>query len=395
MHVRTACRLSLIAVLGLSPIAAAQDATPKVSTPQTDPSNPQLWNTEAMMDTAVQQLTRRYNLSPEQEAYTNALLKRRVREFLREHEAELRSLLGEAIELQMNPTKVDSNRMQAWSTRALPIFEGARKAILDGNDEWRNQLTDVQKQIHDRDLAQMKTNFTDMDGKFNRWSQGGFKPEDLYPAAPGQPNALTGGMGSPGSSRGQITRGPNVSKPEDFWEVHVNRLINKYKFTKEQSEQARAVLAGCRKQAADYRQTKKEQFVSIQKQLDAVDPRTDPKRYNELQKQNLDLNKYIRVDLLSELTKRVEGLATAEQRSVVDAEQAARKARTLDDRKTRSDGVGEKAGEPAASDASTTTMPKPAGEAAAEPASAGADKPAADASSSSTADAPKPAAGGN
>jgi len=328
-----AAAMTLSAVMPLR----AEDPPQKVSTPLTDPTNPRLWNSEAMMDTAVQQLSRRYQLTPEQEAFTAKLLKTRTRAFLKEHEADLRSLLAEAIELQLNPTKVEPGRMQNWSTRALPIFESARTAILDGNAVWRENLSDSQKKIHDRDLDQMKVNFAQMDEKFNRWSGGGFKAEDLYPVTPGvQPTQQLAGRVA-----NRVTGRATQSNPEDFWEAHVNRLINKFKFTKEQAGQARAVLADCRDQASKYRQKNKDRIDALRKQIDETNPSAQPNEYNAQQKQYGELMKPIRVDMLGQLTQRVEALATQEQRTAVAAIDEARKARTVDDRRTRTEGPKE------------------------------------------------------
>src|SRR5262249_7980215 len=145
---------------------------PKASTPESDPQNPGLWNADIMMEAAVQQLARRYNLNKDQEAYTRKLLTTKVRAFLKEHETELRGLLTEAIDLQRSPAKADAKRMEDWATKAMPVFEAARTAILNGNKEWGDILNPDQKKIHKMDLDQMDGSFKDMDEKFTRWSKG-------------------------------------------------------------------------------------------------------------------------------------------------------------------------------------------------------------------------------
>src|ERR1700704_3955132 len=109
-RLRWCAAMSLAACTMCVSVRADEPPKPKPSTPETDPQSPGLWNTDFMMDAAVRQLTKRYDLNKEQESYTRKLLTSRVRAFLKDHESELRSLLTEAIELQRNPAKVDPKR---------------------------------------------------------------------------------------------------------------------------------------------------------------------------------------------------------------------------------------------------------------------------------------------
>ncbi|MEE8170175.1 MAG: hypothetical protein V3T70_06475 [Phycisphaerae bacterium] len=322
-------------VVGLMRPASAQEQPPRVSTPETDPQNPGLWNTEAMMENAVQQLTRRYNLNETQEAYTRQLLMGRVREFLREHESEVRGLLAEAIEVQLNPSKVNADRMQTFGERALPIYEAAKKAILDGNQEWRITLNDAQKRIHQRDLDQMDRQFSDMDEKFGRWAVGGFKPEDLYPRPPR--NVQTAGRG------GTTTRRvPGVkSKAEDFWETWVKQRIALYKYSDEQRNSAMAILRDCLDQAADYRRKNRERLDGIEVKMAGLRGSADHrKEFAKLTTELSELLRPIRKDLFDTLRNRVQGLATEQQRAAVEQARADRKRqKKLENPKKRTGGI--------------------------------------------------------
>ena len=64
--------------------------------PDNDPTDPTgLWDADVMMEQATINISRRYNLNDEQEAYTRQLLKSRTRAFLAEHEDDLRGMLKE------------------------------------------------------------------------------------------------------------------------------------------------------------------------------------------------------------------------------------------------------------------------------------------------------------
>jgi hypothetical protein len=249
-----------------------------------------------------------------------------VRAFLKQFEPELRSLLAEAIQLQLSPSSVDAKKMQEWSERALPVFNAARTSILDGNKEWGEILDEVQRQIHKRDLDQMDVNFRMMEGKFTRWSKGDFKPEDLYATPP--PSPKLGPLAGSGRSRGQVSRTAVRSNEEDFWEQEVRRLIALYKFSAEQENSAKAILKDCRDKALKYRQTNREKLDEARRKMDSAS--ADPAKraeFDALQKEWRELIRPIQVDLYNDLTQRVKALANDQQRAAVESAQKQQQAR--------------------------------------------------------------------
>ena len=161
-----------------SPMARGQQpAEPNKSegqppTAQTHPNNPELWNTEQMMNDAVLQISRRYNLNKQQEDFTRLLLVKRVTDFLQKYEPEVRELLKESIDLRLGKKAGTPEAYAKWAIRAAPIYSEAQEAILKGNEEWRVILTDEQKKIHDNDLSQMRANFQNVDRMLDGWKGG-------------------------------------------------------------------------------------------------------------------------------------------------------------------------------------------------------------------------------
>lgn len=311
-----------------APPASAQEQPTRPSTPENDPHNPGLWNADLMMEHAVKQLARRYDLTPEQEEFTRKYLKKQVRAFLKDYEPELRALLVDAIELQRSPHSVNSQRMQEWAERALPVFNAAREAILNGNQEWGKILNENQKRMHQLDLDQMHVNFTMMDEKFSRWSHGGFKVEDLYPTPPRAAAPPGDDVDrSPAQVRGRgLSPEAAVSSPEDFWENMVYQLASAYGFTKEQKASAQGILQECRNKAATYRTSKRDQLDDLLKRIDALRAQAD--RRDELQKLQTDMDELlrpIRRDIFNELIQRVRALATSEQQAAYESKKKGRK----------------------------------------------------------------------
>lgn len=260
-------------VLSFAAIAGAQatggmstptTSKPAESTPQTDPRNPSLWNADRMMEDAVQTLTRRYNLNQEQEAYTRKLLTTRVRAYLADHETELRQLIRESLDMQIDPRKANAENYKRWGERARPLFERAKKDILEGNKEWGEILNDSQKQIHKFDLDMMAQNFSQIDNLITKWSAGKYAPGDTSPKPPPQIAQDT---------QSRVSRGGQVAERrtlEDIWQVYVNSYGSTYRFTPEQVNSARAILQDCRGRAQAYRDRRKNEMTQLDAQVNAA-----------------------------------------------------------------------------------------------------------------------------
>ncbi|HOW19051.1 MAG TPA: hypothetical protein PLC79_08440, partial [Phycisphaerae bacterium] len=137
-----------------------------------------MWNPELMMDIYVRALTRQYNLSPDQEEYTRKLLTKRVKEFLKDHETDLRTLMFEMLEFQQRRQLPPSETAKQWSEMGKPIFRDARKAILEGNKEWHEILNESQRKRHDADMEMLEKQFKIMEERLDRWGKGDIQPAD-------------------------------------------------------------------------------------------------------------------------------------------------------------------------------------------------------------------------
>ena len=60
---------------------------------------------DAMMEEAVLQITRRYNLNRSQEEYTRLLLVKRTKQVLDQYEPQVRELLKEQIDIRLDPKR--------------------------------------------------------------------------------------------------------------------------------------------------------------------------------------------------------------------------------------------------------------------------------------------------
>ncbi len=286
------------------------------ATAKTHPNNPELWNVDQMMEDAVLQIARRYNLNKAQENYTRLLLVGRVRTFLDEHEDEVRQLLTENIALRLNASKATPEAYKDWAERAYPVYEAAQAAIFDGNDEWRAILDEDQKKLHDQDLAQMQTNFTQVKQTLNQWKRGEGLAARNRSLSNNGAGKQAGGVSD--SQAGGVVRSQFM---EDNWLAYVNLFIQAYKLDEKMANAARAKIhKESLEQAKAYREKHKQEFEAIQHEM--RHPSTDPKRPTrprELVLRKAGLERPLRT-MFIRMNDRLNELPTSKQKSAVNPE---------------------------------------------------------------------------
>ncbi len=237
----TTITLLLFALLAVN--ARAQNASTAASEPN-DPTG--LWDSDVMMEQATINISRRYNLDDAQEEFTRQLLRKRTTEFLADHEDELRNLLKDLFLRQLRGETPTPEQVREWGERAEPLLDEARKAILEGNGEWRDILDEKQRKIHDIDLRLMDRNFQTLEERFGRWSNGEFRAGDWLRA--GTPKPKTTGN----NPRVEIAAPPpeHIRKSEDFWDLYVKKFIRDYDLDEAQQNSALAVLTDMKEKAA-------------------------------------------------------------------------------------------------------------------------------------------------
>ena len=319
---RLAAGICLVAALGVltplrAPAQVATTASAEDATPVTHPNDPMMWNVDRMMEDAVMQISKRYSLNKEQERYTRVLLTQRVRAFLKDHEADVRMLLKESIDARMGFKEDTPDVMQSWAKRAKPLYEEAMKAILDGNKEWGDILTDDQKKIHLNDLNQMNTNFDGVKIMLTRWEEGKGVPGEFS----GRPRQSTPLDNNRAGAR--VTSEPpkfpdwTERKIEDMWETYVQMFIKNYGLDEKQANSARAIHKESVADAAKYRDSRKADFEAL-KQAGGPDPK-NPMKPEELRKRKQMLEKPIKAQFVR-MHDRLEGLLSAAQREGIKPE---------------------------------------------------------------------------
>jgi len=274
-----------------------------------------LWNVETMIDATCTNIARHYNLTREQDEYTRKLMAERVKRFLDKHEADLRGLLGELLRLQLKREAPSPELARRLGEEALPIFEDARREILEANRQWRRILTDEQKRIHDEDLKRMKANFERLEEQFTRWKQGQFDPRSgSLAAALRPPSAPIRRLPTSRPLASSLGPTPALYSPYHYWDRYVKNFINIYKLDEAQRQTALAILKDCKERAIQYRETHKQELEQAAGRIrELIRSRADRQEIRQAIAAQRKLTQPI-TDIFRELQRRLNEIPTDAQR---------------------------------------------------------------------------------
>ena len=248
-HNRCSLALGLLVLTAtfIPALAADEGGTPVPATQAT---------IERIMEQAVRNITRRYNLNEEQSQKTDELMRREVTRFLTEHEKEVWPVIRDLLATQLSgkpPENLDEVKRLGDAT--LPLFKLAKETILSANEEWGHYLTEEQKHMHDYDLAEMNKTFAAMEENFTSWAQGRVVDAPIFPPPQGADK-------SPPQPRM-----PHKGLPEPVVDIHINMTVFDAivdEFLKEydtlgqgQIDSARSILKEYKAKANDFLNAKK------------------------------------------------------------------------------------------------------------------------------------------
>ena len=216
---------------------------------------------ERIMDQAVKNIGKRYNLNAAQLAKTDELMRREVRKFLHEHENEVWPAIRDIL------TSPGGNPSDPETARRIakvggPLVKLAKKAIFDANAEWRLMLTPQQKRTHDFDLGEMEKQFDQLDKNFSKWADGKTTEGGVFPAQ----NPRLAEISPPQPDK---PPGPDLPTAEqrmfdiNFFDTIVKQFIKDYGLDEGQRDSARSILKEFKDKAQSFMNANREEFAKI------------------------------------------------------------------------------------------------------------------------------------
>ena len=329
-------------------------------------------NVDLLIDNYARFVSRKYNLTEEQDLYTKDLIRERAHGFRDKHNDKLRGMLEQLFEVRSGGD-ASPEQLKLWGEEIRPIFDEAKAMIEASNGEFREILSDEQRKTHDADLKLMNETFTTTDAQINKMVAGQMTAEELRqgtrpagrsarpttprpqtaPPPPGEPKGAPSGHqpAEPADPQGQTevvapagetappvvsgvpvtpapSRGERVDRRaprtravgKDFegeWDKYVKDFIAKYSLDEAQQQQATTILADCKTQATRYADAKKSDIAALDAQLEETKKSTDKdksKKLADLNSKRTKLMEPVGKIFEEQLKPRLEKIPTRAQR---------------------------------------------------------------------------------
>lgn len=268
---------------------------------------------DAIMETAVRNIGRRYNLNAAQLEKTHILMKREVYKFLQEHENNVWPLIRDLLKAQLgNKPPESAEDVMRIGKGAGPLAKLAEEAIVRANEEWRNYLTAEQRVTHDYDMKEMRKTFKSINENFENWAQGKPTGKSIFP------DPQMAGVGPP---RPPKPRGRKLPPPVDesilettiFFDTYVDEFITKYELDPGQVNAAHSILSEVKDQVAKFRAANYDELAAITRELLAAQKERDRKKIAQIEARRRGLLKQVYV-LFAEMDGRLQSLLRTAQR---------------------------------------------------------------------------------
>jgi len=274
---------------------------------------------ERVLDWTARAVARQYDLDKAQARVARKMLVDSAWQFINEHRPLMEELVVKMYDARLSQEEPSAEQVQQWAEKAYPIFDEARKLILEKNLQFHEILNDEQKAKHRIDLEQMQLNFEHMDERLKRWRDGQYKPGEFRQ-----------GLSDPKYRRQARKRARMLRKrllekelkirpaSPEFWELYVKLFIDAFQLDQGQQTLAYSILKDIKVEGVAYRTDHKRQFDKLEELVDRLSKIKNPSPAQQEQlkaarKQLSDLYKPM-MEYFEELKVRLMDIPTAAQR---------------------------------------------------------------------------------
>ncbi|MCH7526220.1 MAG: hypothetical protein IID39_02180 [Planctomycetes bacterium] len=280
-----------------------------------------LWNVDSILDTAVQNLSRRYNLNEEQTAFTDEMMKTRVTRFLDAHQSEIWPLIRDLALYQRKGSMPDATIAKEIGPKALKILSEAKDEIYRSNKEWREILTPDQRKVHDFDLRDMDQKFAAMERNFGEWAEGRPREAGIFPPA----RKLSKQPPTPKKPRSvkKIKTDGSTAPYDLLFDAYLRNFIVDYELNAGQIEAANSILREVKQRALVIGVGQKKKRLAIERALRLARAEQDTEKTRLLNGARKELQEPLS-DLLKELKDRLDQIPDEAQRARAEAKRAER-----------------------------------------------------------------------
>jgi hypothetical protein len=306
-------------MLAVSPVLslAADQAQQNNSNNSSVPMMLQQTAIKSMIDIVSRQVSRRYDLRPDQSETAKTMLEKNTLEFVNKHYNEFIVLIPQAQAMRMRVMageEPSAQEVKELSAKLLPIYKEATDLIVSENVKFANVLDEKQKAKHQADMDRMKADVAETTQKLDRWKKGDYKPGEFLNNRKNRNNR----NGPAANEQAQNVQEENLTPTSlGFWELYVKTFIDAFQLEKGQVTLAWSVLNDLKVKAQAYRHDHEEEFMDLTQKVEQLtQAKADAKRDENLKNTQEKLDKLNQplMAMFDELKERLMAIPTQAQR---------------------------------------------------------------------------------
>ena len=344
-----------VTLLGLAlPVWAMQDAVEREPTTQraetADPTkaisrfseetaSEGLWPSPRLLRSLLARwadgMTNSYDLEDQQRAKIRQNVLDRWQPFLAENQDALKPLINEFLEMRLDIEPPKKEAVQDWAQRMAPVFDKVRTQLLEGSNDFRGELTAMQRIKFELDMAKLSVGLKFADQMLQNWGAGKIDEDDIWESPDferskrrrARRRARRDAIGEMAAKEATYETVDQIGAEVGTWEQYVRDFASTYQFDGGQQIAANSVLSEISRRALSHRDSRRSEIQSLEGQIE--DFSGDEDEMAELKQKLITL--YGPIDeMFGELKDRVGAIPTSNQRQLVESEAGRKKAMSED-----------------------------------------------------------------
>ena len=244
-----------------------------------------LWPTnrliELMLRRWADEVKHEYDLDEEQAVSVEKRLVERWGGFLEHNRSTIQPLANEFIELRMDLTPPDKERVMAWAERVLPVLDLFRDQINEGANEFREILTPIQKAKFENDIMKLGAGIQIAKAKVKTWTKGDFDERDFWEPTRSERRKRRAEREKERAERDAAAESAE-SRPADqigdevrTWRAYVEEFVATYDLDDGQKGAARSILTELSDRALAHRDRNRREIDKLERKIAAHAERAD------------------------------------------------------------------------------------------------------------------------
>jgi len=275
---------------------------------------------KSMLTRWVEDVGEDYELDEDQRTEVREAVVERWESFLTENRAEIQPLANEFMEMRMELAPPGKERVQAWTEKALPVFEKSKEQILKTQDEFRQVLRPGQRVGFELEALKTNVGLGLAEGKLRAWREGEIGKYDFWEPLPkDRPERREERRKDREAVEAAEKAAIAAQVPEDQiavevgrWEKYVAEFNDRFHLDEGQRNTSFSFLHELKERALSHRDRYREEISGLERRIEA---------FGGSETELADLKKQLTAlygpidDMFKELQSRLERLPTSEQRA--------------------------------------------------------------------------------